>query len=354
MRNTAIIVKLLLSKFPFGNIFLTVLMAAVLFLASMLTREYALSSGELSCYAELARSNAIIVEASDAAIDFEDEHIISVFRYKSVICMLEDRPVTVRFFDGRYLAMLDASVNKGRWFKGADGQCVTVNMDVSVGENLTVDGQIYKVAGKINDGEYFPVINVYKSNPSANLSLLWTNASEIPNIIVSAESDAIQNPTHYVIITDAPADSLELFDDTEFVSVSALYINSEQFATYNNRVLLPLAVMSAVLAALAITVISGIMVEKNRKLFTVFALYGGSLRKGYFCGVAYLSVLIITAAALAFTAFRLSGDRALNSFAVTVTAAVDIAIAVLFYLSFTLSFAVKNSHLNYSSKGEGL
>lgn len=347
MYNVFTVIRILFRKYPIVNVVLTLIMSTVLFFASMLVCEYSLSENELSCYKTLAKQNAVIVGADDAAFDFGDDNIIAVYAYKTAKSVIGGKTFTLRYFSKDYLSQLDGGVNRGRWFDGNAGQCVVVNADASAGDTISAEGKNYYVVGTINENEYFPVMNVYKEIPIRNLSVLWDNDSTVPNIIISENSEDIVNPTHYVVITSSPAESLEIFKDINYTDISELYKKSYENAAYKKRVLRPLSVTSALLASLAIFVIVGIMIEKNKRILLTFILYGGDKNKGYLCGLIYLTTLTIISAIIGIVAFALINDRALNSSALFKIAMTDSAVVISYFVFFTLSYLIKNNTLNY-------
>lgn len=338
MSSAGTVTRLLLRKHPLSNVVLIAIMATVLFLAGMLTGTYSVSTNILSCYRELSRENVIFFEAEDAP-PADDPRILSVYAFKRTSAEVEGRTAIVRYFSRDYLSRLDGAVNRGKWFDGASGTCVTTGMDVRVGSELTVEGRRLKVVGTIKKGESFPVMNVYSFIPAHDLSVLWDTDGELPGVLVSADTDEIEDPTHYAVRTDAPVPGFAGGGD--FV-LRSMYRASERQTAYACRVLTPLLAMAAVLAVLAITVTGGIIAERDRRLFLVFSLYGGGRMRGYLCGAAYLTVLAGVSAAAGITVFLLAGNMALNAAASTKIALAEIAAVALFYVSFTVSFATQN------------
>ena len=98
MYNVFTVIRILFRKYPIVNVVLTLIMSTVLFFASMLVCEYSLSENELSCYKTLAKQNAVIVGADDAAFDFGDDNIIALSQHNTAKSFIGANAFTVRCF----------------------------------------------------------------------------------------------------------------------------------------------------------------------------------------------------------------------------------------------------------------
>lgn len=290
MSSKLFVVKLIIKRRLYSNIFLLFLFSVTMLLGNMIATETLQESVAISCYSDFKKDECALIYAKGknaeelAAVD----GVCEVFAYTAALQKVDGKDCRVLYFSRDYLSKLNYNTASGKWFNNSDAKtaCVVSAGLCRKGNVLSVNGEQAEVIGVLGEGESYPSIALF-SHGSESLQGLFDDDYELPVIIVGIETSKIAKPQYFIVETEGSIynipyfaeenlgeKAIRIYDGEKAIRIADMIDYSKESYKTTILLLMPVLVLVACLSVLAAFLVAKTMIEQCSDLLVMGYLSG--------------------------------------------------------------------------------